>query len=177
MPQSALPLCLYHVPGRSGYWLSSEQVVDLSKHPNIQWIKEASGNMSYFSQCRRDADAEMLSGDDLSYLASLAVGGVGVISVISNIFPKEWAMMGNLMMAGQREKALALHESLFALNSALYCESNPVPVKAALGLLGHCRSMVRLPLGPLQAGNLDILKLTLEKTNAELKRLCRELEL
>ena len=93
-----VPVCLYHVPGRSGYHMSVEQIVECASHPKISSIKEASGDLRLFSSCRMAAAADVLSGDDLSYLASLAVGGRGVISVISNLFPSEWVTMTNLFL-------------------------------------------------------------------------------
>lgn len=156
-----IPIILYNVPGRTGVNLSPETVVRLSQIPNIVGIKEASGNINQVTEiCRsvKKKNFSVLSGDDSLTLPILSVGGVGVISVASNIVPAKISKMIDLYLKGDVQKAVALHYELYPLMQSLFIETNPVPVKAALNLMGMINNEVRLPLSELSDANMAKLK-------------------
>lgn len=151
----ALPQILYNVPGRTGVNLLPETVARLSVHSNIVAIKEATGSLQQASEvlalCGDKLD--VLSGDDFITLPIMAAGGKGVISVTANIMPKEISSMVDAFNAGNMEEARRLHLYLLKISNAMFIESNPVPVKAAVSLMGKCSDEVRLPLAPLMEVN------------------------
>jgi 4-hydroxy-tetrahydrodipicolinate synthase len=151
----ALPQILYNVPGRTGVNLLPETVARLSSHANIVAIKEATGSVQQASEvlalCGDKLD--VLSGDDFITLPILAAGGKGVISVTANIMPKHVSAMVDAYFAGKLEEAQRLHLYLLKISNAMFIESNPVPVKTAVSLMGKCSSEVRLPLSPLMEAN------------------------
>ena len=151
----ALPQVLYNVPGRTGVNLMPETVARLSAHPNIVAIKEATGSLQQASEvlalCGENLD--VLSGDDFITLPMMACGAKGVISVTANIMPKEVAALVDAFYAGNLEEAKRLHLHLLKISNAMFIESNPVPVKAAVALQGRCSGDVRLPLAPLADAN------------------------
>ncbi len=146
-----LPLVLYNVPGRTGVNLLPETAVRLATIPTIVAIKEASGSLDQASQiiCDAPADFVVLSGDDSLTLPIMGVGGAGIISVVSNIVPGAVSALTAACLAGDFASGRAIHLALFDLCRAMFVETNPVPVKAAAALLGHCTPEVRLPLAPL----------------------------
>jgi 4-hydroxy-tetrahydrodipicolinate synthase len=150
-----LPLVLYNIPGRTGINMPVETVVQLAGAcPTIIGIKEASGTMDYtselLSQLGRDRFV-VLSGDDSLTLPLLSIGARGVISVLANILPGPMAELCESWENGNSERALQLHLEMFPLMRALFFETNPIPVKAAMGRLGLCRDELRLPLLPMSA--------------------------
>ena len=155
-----IPLVPYNIPGRTGVNMLPETVARLSKIKNIVGIKEASGSLKQMSDiimlCGDDFD--VLSGDDNLTLPLLAQGGKGVISVISNIAPADMAAMVLAYEQGDLAKAQALHYRMSPLVDALFIETSPVPVKAALSLMGKIEYDVRLPLYRLSEGNYEKLK-------------------
>lgn len=155
-----LPLVPYNIPSRTGVNLLPETVARLAKIPNIVGIKEASGSLKQMSDVINlcDADFAVLSGDDILTLPLLAQGGKGVISVISNVAPADPVAMINAFEQGDVKKAAALHHKMSPLIDALFVETNPVPVKAALALMGKIAYEVRLPLSPLTEGSMGKLK-------------------
>lgn len=153
-----IPLVLYNIPGRSVVDLLDETTARLAALPNIVGIKDATGNLARVSSLRvalQGRAFDQLSGEDGTALAFNAQGGVGVISVSSNVAPKWVADMQNLWVQGDVRGALALHDRLMALHMAMFCESSPAPVKYALELLGKSSAQVRLPLVPLSAAGRD----------------------
>ena len=147
--ETSLPVIIYNVPGRTGANMLPDTVIRLANDvPNIRGIKEASGNYDQVSEIIRRAPEgfTVLSGDDDMTLAFMATGAHGVISVASNIAPKEVSEMVEAMQRGELEKARAMHHRLFPLFKACFVESNPVPAKAALEQLGVIGGTVRLPL-------------------------------
>ena len=149
--ETSLPIIIYNVPGRTGANMLPDTVIRLANEvPNIRGIKEASGNYDQVSEIVRRAPEgfTVLSGDDDMTLAFMATGAHGVISVASNIAPKEVTQMVEAMQRGELEKARALHHRLFPLFKACFVESNPIPAKAALAQLGVIGGTVRLPLAP-----------------------------
>ncbi|NEQ45832.1 MAG: 4-hydroxy-tetrahydrodipicolinate synthase [Leptolyngbya sp. SIOISBB] len=142
------PVMLYNIPGRTGQGMTVETVVKLSEITNIVAIKEASGNLDFASQLRASTPAEfaMYSGDDSLTLPLLSVGGCGVVSVASHIVGNQLQQMLQAFESGQVAKATALHLQLFPLFKALFLETNPIPVKAALEIQGWQVGSLRSPL-------------------------------
>jgi 4-hydroxy-tetrahydrodipicolinate synthase len=164
-----LPLVLYNVPGRTSVALSPETVARLSKIPTIVAIKEATGSMDQTSHILSLCDIDVLSGDDSLTLPLMALGAKGVISVIANILPDKVSAMVDAFFAKRFEEAKKLHYDMFMLCRALFIETNPIPVKRAMGLLGLCSDEVRLPLCPMQPHNEKILIDALKKSGFSLK--------
>ncbi|MGP8153748.1 MAG: 4-hydroxy-tetrahydrodipicolinate synthase [Smithella sp.] len=155
-----IPVIPYNIPSRTGVNLVPEMVAKLAKIKNIVGIKEASGSIKQMSDvinlCGRDFD--VLSGDDIFTLPLLAIGGAGVISVISNVAPADMAGLVDAFAAGDMVRAEALHHKMSALIDALFIEVNPVPVKAALALMGKIKCEYRLPLCKMADANMEKLK-------------------
>ena len=141
-------VCVYDVPGRSVVKVSPETLARLSQHPNITCVKDATGDLVNAVDNRRlcGADFTQLSGDDFTLLPFWAVGGHGCISVLSNVCPARVVELHGLVESGQLERARDAFERLFPLIRALFIETNPSPVKAALESLSLCTDAVRLPL-------------------------------
>ena len=161
-----LPVITYSVPGRTGIEVSIDAMVTLSrKHSNIVAIKEAGGSIERFSQLRQalpDSIA-ILSGDDSMTLPALAVGAVGVISVASNLVPREVVALVDTFLKGDAPGAEKLHRKLYPLFRDLFIEANPVPVKTAMARAGWMTADVRLPLVPLQEASRVKLEATLKQ--------------
>ena len=156
-----LPIVIYNVPGRTGANMLPDTVIRLAQDvPNIIGIKEASGKYDQVSEIIRRApkDFAILSGDDDMTFAFMATGAHGVISVASNIAPKEVSDMAHELLRGHLEAARALHHRLFPLFKACFVESNPVPAKAALSLLGLTGASVRLPLSDASASTFETMQ-------------------
>lgn len=156
-----LPIILYNVPGRTAVNLLPSTVVKLANEcKNIVGIKEASGSIkqvvNIIRECRDDFD--VLSGDDVLTFPMLTLGGKGVISVVANIIPQDVAEMVGSFLAGDFPTARRLHYKMFHLMEAMFYETNPAPVKAAMELMGMCSSLLRLPLSPMKEENLERLK-------------------
>ena len=145
------PCILYNVPSRTGCNLLPESVAVLADHPNIVAIKEASGNISQIAEIAALVGDKMdiYSGNDDQIVPVLSLGGKGVISVLSNIMPKETSDMCKRFLDGDVEGARKLQLDLLPLVNALFCEVNPIPVKAAVAAMGYCENYLRLPLTPM----------------------------
>lgn len=167
----SVPLCLYHVPGRTGQLLSPSVIAQLTKISRVDAVKEASGDVALFSRALNDSGAAFLSGDDPTYLASLAVGGVGVISVVSNIFPKAMVKMTRAYQNKDTSHALAIHKVLLPAIDVLFCEGNPGPLKAAIEIFGWGKNILREPLAPVTVENFKLIERTLRTTQEKLKDL------
>ncbi len=155
-----IPTVLYNVPGRTGQNLAPDLVVELAAHPNIVGIKEASGNVAQVSQIIEgtlDEEFTVISGDDNLTLPILALGGGGVISVAANVEPARMVRMYEAFRAGDWTTALELHYELSPLFRALFIETNPIPVKTAVGLRGMAAGPVRLPLAELDPEKIEVL--------------------
>lgn len=144
-----LPVVLYNIPGRTGVTIEVPTIVRLAAHPNVVAVKEATGNVDFASQIAIETDLAVLSGDDSLTLPMAAVGGVGVISVLSNLVPARVKALTAAFLAGHWDTARAEHQSLFGLFKVMFIETNPVPVKTAMSLLSLCGETVRAPLAPL----------------------------
>ncbi len=161
-----LPIITYSVPGRTGMEIGVDTMASLAlKHPNIVAIKEAGGSIERFSQLRQALpdNVAILSGDDSMTLPALAVGATGVISVASNLIPKQVGDMVRAFLAGRAKEAEQMHRKLYPLFRDLFIEANPVPVKTAMARLGWMTEEVRLPLAPLQPQNRARLEAVLEQ--------------
>jgi 4-hydroxy-tetrahydrodipicolinate synthase len=143
-----LPLVAYNVPGRTGLNVTPPVLARLWANPQVVAVKESSGNLAQIGEMARalPAGKQVLSGDDNLALASLAVGAVGLVSVLGNVLPRETAALVAAARQGNHAEALRLHQQLLPLMDALFLESNPIPLKAALELLGLGGDAVRLPL-------------------------------
>lgn len=153
------PIILYNVPGRTGFNIGVDAVVKLSEHKNIVAIKEASGNISYLAQLasRLDSDFDIYSGNDDMIVPLLSLGGKGVISVVSNVLPKETHDMVMHFLNGEIEKSREIQLKLNGFINALFIETNPIPVKTCLNLLGYNVGDLRLPLAEMEDKNKQIL--------------------
>lgn len=157
---SSLPLVVYNIPGRTASNITPETMARLARIPTVVGVKEASGDLEQVLAIRRLAGHEfgIWSGDDGLTVPIMACGGHGVISVTSNVVPERFAGMATNLLAGDLATARAEMERLHPLVSALFVEVNPIPVKAALHLMGLCRDELRLPLTPLTDTNRDGLR-------------------
>jgi 4-hydroxy-tetrahydrodipicolinate synthase len=158
-----IPICLYSVPGRTGIAIAPETVAALAAHPRIAALKEAGGSADRVSQVLELSGITVLSGDDPLTVPMMALGAKGVVSVTANVVPRENAEMVRAAAAGDYEKARALHYRLYPLCRALFAETNPIPVKAAMELLGLIGGEIRLPLTPLSTANRERLRKALEE--------------
>ncbi|HEY3857539.1 MAG TPA: 4-hydroxy-tetrahydrodipicolinate synthase [Verrucomicrobiae bacterium] len=161
-----LPLVLYSIPSRCGIEIGVETVRRLaSATPRIIGIKEAGGNADRVSQLRAALGRKfsILSGDDALTLPFMSVGAHGVVSVASNVAPKQVSRMVKAFAEGDTAGALKLHEQLHPMFRDLFIESNPAPVKAALGMMGLIEDECRLPLAPLSEKSRTVLKATLQQ--------------
>ncbi|HEY6011905.1 MAG TPA: 4-hydroxy-tetrahydrodipicolinate synthase [Nitrospirota bacterium] len=159
-----IPIVLYNVPGRTSVNMLPATVARLRAIKNIVGIKEATGDMKQVSElirlCGRDFD--VISGDDFTTLPLLHLGGVGAISVTANIIPGDAAAMFDAFFAGNYEDALKLHYKMEPLHSLMFIETNPIPVKTALALMGKINEEFRLPLCAMNDANKDKLKKALK---------------
>eukprot|EP00026_Physarum_polycephalum_P012852 Phypoly_transcript_13193.p1 GENE.Phypoly_transcript_13193~~Phypoly_transcript_13193.p1 ORF type:complete len:299 (+),score=57.06 Phypoly_transcript_13193:116-1012(+) len=164
-----LPVVLYNVPSRSGSSLTPKTIARLAQLPNIVAIKEACGSLDQVSEIIASCNITVLSGDDSLTLPMISVGAKGIISVIANIVPDKLKKLVTLALAGDYEGARKVHLDLFRLSRAMFVESNPIPVKTAMGLLGLCDPTLRLPMSPLLPENLPILENALHESGVQKK--------
>jgi 4-hydroxy-tetrahydrodipicolinate synthase len=160
-----LPIILYSIPGRCGVEIGVETVKRLAKDcKNIVAIKESGGSCDRVSQLRAALGPKftILSGDDSLTLPFMSVGAQGVVSVASNIIPREVSQMVKLYLSGKTTAALRIHEKYYPFVKDLFIETNPIPVKAALAMMGHITEEYRLPLVPMSSSNRATLRATLK---------------
>lgn len=157
--RAAAPVILYNVPSRTGVNIAPETVARLSKHPNISGIKEAGGNISAVAEIAAlcGDDINIYSGNDDQTVPIMSLGGKGCISVLSNLLPHNTAQMCKKMLAGDTKGALDLQLKYLPLIKALFCEVNPIPVKAAMAAMGYRENYLRLPLTPMEEAHKEIL--------------------
>ena len=162
-----LPIMLYSIPGRCGIEIGIDVLVRLAEScPNIRSIKEAGGNPERVSQMKQvlPADFEILSGDDGLTLPFMSVGGCGIVSVASNLIPKQISTMVNLALKGDYASALTIHTQYYPLFAAfLKLATNPIPIKTAMALAGHCTDELRLPMVGMEKEKVAELTATLKK--------------
>lgn len=163
-----LPVILYNVPGRTGGNIEARTALALAEVPNIAGIKEASGNLGQIMEILRERppDFTVLSGDDGFTLAVMAAGGDGVVSVTSNVAPRDVSRLTECLQAGDGAAARRLNERLAPWTQAAFIESNPIPAKAALALMGKIQNILRLPLVPLRPELEPVIRASLEAIGA-----------
>ena len=162
-----LPVILYNVPGRTGVNIPPEVIVEMIKVENIIGVKEASGNVSQVLEIKRlvPKDFMIYSGNDDQIIPIYACGGHGVISVASNVIPKEIQEMCEVFMSGDVEEALRLQLDYKKFIDLLFCEVNPIPVKAALHEMKYIKNELRLPLTPMEESTRNKLVYEMKKLN------------
>jgi 4-hydroxy-tetrahydrodipicolinate synthase len=159
-----LPIVLYNVPGRAAREIAIDTIVELSAHPHVAAVKEAGGSVDRVSHIKRRCDIDILSGDDSLTFPMMAVGAVGVISVATNVAPRPVSDMVHYVLAGQWPEAAELHLKYHRLFCDLFLDTNPVPVKAAMAMMGLIEEVYRMPLCPMS----DALKEKLSESLREL---------
>ena len=159
------PIILYNVPGRTGCNISLPVYRRLSKHENIVAVKEASGNLSSIARIIAECgdDLDVYSGDDLLTLPLLSLGAAGVISVASNIIPKQMSDLCAKFFIGDLFAARAIHQKYIKLFDSMFCEVNPIPVKTALSIMDLCAEEFRLPMCKMGINNKSTLKKILDE--------------
>ena len=159
--EGGLPVVLYNVPGRTGINMPAAVTIELAAHPNVIAVKEASGDLSQVQRILREtkqSEFTVLSGDDALALPMYSVGAHGVVSVAGNVVPRQMASIWTAWHSGKAEEASRTNAQLFPLFDALFVETNPVPAKVALSLLGRMQPTVRQPLGPATSETIDAMR-------------------
>ncbi|MFI5398514.1 MAG: 4-hydroxy-tetrahydrodipicolinate synthase [Candidatus Binatia bacterium] len=159
------PLIVYNIPGRTASKIEATTIARLAELEHIVGVKEATGSLDEVQEVIRlcGDKIELYSGDDSLTLPVMAVGGSGVISVVANVMPKESAQMVTACRKGDWETARRLHYRLLPLIRALFLETNPIPVKAAMAMMGYCRDEIRLPLLPMSEAPRAKLRAVMEQ--------------
>ena len=154
---STKPVILYHVPSRTGIGIQPETYVKLAQHPNIAAIKEANSDISKIVETFAlvGDQLDIYSGNDDQIVPILSMGGQGCISVLSNVVPRETVAITDQFFAGNVAEAARLQCQFMPLIRSLFCESNPIPVKAAMAALGFCENYLRLPLVPMEQDHYE----------------------
>ena len=162
-----IPCILYDVPSRTGVSIKVPAYAELSKHPNIVAVKEANGDLSSILRLRFAVGDELAvySGNDDQIVPILSLGGMGVISVLSNVAPKETHDICQLYFDGKVKEAAKLQIAFTDLADALFCETNPIPAKTAMRLMGYAAGPLRMPLSEMEPENLEKLKKALKAHN------------
>ena len=162
-----IPMILYNVPSRTGIGISAETYQALSQHPNINGVKEASADFSLIGKTRAlcGDDLFLWSGNDDNTVPMMAMGALGVISVASNLVPPVVAKLCELCLSGDFTAATELYRKYAALFSALFIETNPIPVKTAMRLCGQDSGILRLPLTAMSEEHLSTLQKRLHEVN------------
>ena len=159
-----IPVMLYNVPGRTGLKMSADTIARMyNEIENVVCIKEACGSVDQVTEILQRCDIEVLSGDDMLTLPMGSVGARGVVSVVANIVPAEVKALCDAIIADDYAKARELHYKLIELSRAMFIETNPIPVKTALHLMGRMDFNVRMPLTVSQESTVDTLKVVLKK--------------
>lgn len=156
--EADIPLVLYNVPGRTGVRLLPETVARLARLKNVEAIKEAGGSVDQVSQILNQCDITVISGDDMLTLPMMAVGARGVVSVAANVMPKGVAEMVHAAQEGNWEEARRKHFYLYNLFQAMFIETNPIPAKTSLALMGKIKEEFRLPICPLSEEHREQLR-------------------
>jgi 4-hydroxy-tetrahydrodipicolinate synthase len=162
---SPVPVVVYNVPGRTGSNIDTKTLLRIAAHRNVAAVKEASGNLGQIMEILRDRPSgfQVLSGDDAFAFALMALGGEGVISVCANQVPREMHDLATACARGDLAAARKIHYRLLHLMNLNFVESNPVPVKAAMALMGLCEESYRLPMCPPSAGTREAMRAALKE--------------
>ena len=160
-----LPLMMYNVPSRTSVNMLPDTVNALASHQNIAAIKEASGNLEQISDICDAVEGRMavLSGDDALTLPVMSVGGTGVVSVVAHVIPEAVVAMVENMLAGETDKVLTWHRIAAPVTKAMFCETNPGPVKCALSLQNKIKNELRLPMVPVSDASRQIIQKALKE--------------
>lgn len=162
--QTKIPIVLYNIPGRTASNMLPETIIKIGEHPRVVAIKEATGSMDQASQILAGSELTVLSGDDSLTLPLLSMGASGIVSVVGNIVPKDIQAVVTHFMAGRVAEAQKAHHKLFTLcKDMLTLATNPIPIKAAMKLLGRGNGVLRLPLCPLDEPSEQKLRQTLAR--------------
>ena len=163
-----LPIVVYNVPGRTGSNIEAKTTIELAGMKNIHAVKEASGNLNQISDIIRGRPKGfvVLSGDDELTFPVMALGGEGIISVVSNAVPGPMSKLADLLAAGDLPAARELHMKLLPWFRAAFIESNPLPVKAAMAMMGKMKNVLRLPLVPMSESHNETVKAALKTAGA-----------
>lgn len=164
--ECSLPIILYNIPGRTGVNIQPETIAELMKiNKNIVGVKDSTGDFSQIAKLAylTDGKAEMYSGEDGMVLPLLSLGGIGVISVMANIIPKDTHDMVTSFLNGDIKKAIDIQTKVNPLVDALFCEVNPIPIKHAMNILGMEVGPLRLPLCEMEEQNIEKLKATMKE--------------
>ena len=163
------PVILYNVPSRTGVNIEPETYVRLAEHENIVAVKEASGNISQITDmmARTNGQLDLYSGNDDQIVPLLSVGGIGVISVLSNLLPRETHDLVMAYLNGDTQTAMEMQFRYNDLIHSLFCEVNPIPVKAAMSYMGFCANAVRSPLYPMEGANAERLRESMRRVGIE----------
>ena len=163
------PVILYNVPSRTGVNIEPETYVRLAEHENIVAVKEASGDISKITDmmARVDGQLDLYSGNDDQIVPLLSVGGIGVISVLSNLLPQETHDMVMSYLNGDTQKSMQMQFRYNDLIRSLFCEVNPIPAKAAMSYMGFCANAVRSPLYPMEEANAQRLRESMRRVGIE----------
>ena len=164
---STKPIILYNVPSRTGCNILPKTAAILAEHPNIVAIKEASGNISQIAELAAltRGKLDIYSGNDDQIVPVLSLGGIGVISVLSNLMPKATSRMCHDFFEGKTQQSLDAQLELLPLVNALFCEVNPIPVKAAMAAMGYSENSLRLPLTKMEEDNEKVLLSLMREQN------------
>lgn len=162
------PIMVYHVPGRTQLHLKADDLVSLAALPRLSGLKEATGNVAFASEIlecarKRSVKIDLLSGDDVTFWPLLAVGSTGIVSVASNVIPKEMVALYRAAKEGRFSDGLAIHQKYYPFFRDLFLEANPVPVKQALEDRGAMEGQVRLPLARMSEPTLVMLRTTMKR--------------
>lgn len=168
--ESTVPVILYDVPSRTGVAIEPETVAVLAEHPNIVALKAASGNISKIAKTAQlcGDKIDIYSGNDDQIVPIMSIGGKGCISVLSNLLPKETVKMCETFFAGDVKAAAKMQLDFLPLVDALFCEVNPIPVKAAMSKMGFCEDYLRLPLTPMEDAHREILYREMKKNGIDI---------
>ena len=163
------PVILYNVPSRTGVNISTDTYVRLAEHENIVAVKEASGDISQITDmmARVGGDLDLYSGNDDQIIPLMSVGGIGVISVLSNLLPRQTHEMVMAWMEGDVKRAAEMQLHYNDLIRSLFCEVNPVPAKAAMSFMGFCENYLRSPLYPMSEANAERLRQSMRNVGIE----------
>lgn len=167
-----IPVVLYNVPSRTGVNIEPDTYLELSKHPNITSIKEANSDIAKICETKaKVGDAlDLYSGNDDQIVPILSVGGLGVISVLSNVLPKETHLLVKAYLDRDTKLACQMQLKYMELVKALFFETNPIPVKAAMSYMGHCHNNLRSPLYPIEPAHEELLRIAMKNAGIETVR-------
>ena len=165
--ESAIPLILYNVPSRTGVGIEPATYAALADHPMVSGIKEACGDISKVAETARlvEGKLDIYSGNDDQIVPLMSLGGAGVISVLSNLMPKETALVCKKFFEGDVAGSCKMQLDYLPLIHALFCEVNPIPVRAAMTAMGYCEDVLRLPLVPMSQDKREVLLSLMREQN------------